>query len=90
MEKNMIPKWLERVLLALGVCSLIFAGFILIVKVYEAFTSPSGAVYKWSIGVFVLLFISIILISVVFSWIRRREDEQVTNPTTLATAKKAL
>ena len=75
MEKNMIPKWLERVFLSLGVCSLVIVGFILFLKIYLAFSSPSGAIYKWSIGIFVLLIISIIFISAVFSWIRRREGE---------------
>jgi len=86
----MIPKWLERILLALGVCALVIAGFIFVVKIYVVFTSPSWAVYKWSIGIFVLLIISIILISAIFSWIRRRESEQGASLTTPDMTKKAL
>ncbi len=90
MEKNMIPKWLERVLLGVGVCALVIAGFILVVKVYQAFTSPSGELYKWSIGIFVLLFISIILISAIFSWIRRREGELSVKTGTSASVKSPV
>lgn len=72
----MVPKWLERVFLALGVCIIVIAGFILAIKIYASFSSPSGEVYKWSIGIFVLLLVSIISISVAFSHIRSQENKE--------------
>ncbi len=66
--------WKVWIGIAIGLALLISVGLILTRKAQEAFSAPSGAAHGWAIGVLIFLLLGIIGISLVFAWIRHREE----------------